>query len=388
MDRFKLLDAGLKAFDASVPEVAPPLCVETRYRSSSCRLCLDVCPTAAITPAKWLAVEPQRCTSCGACAAVCKTGALSYAARQAALRERLRELAAEGATTVVLACRRAGADAAAPDDAAALADAAPTDPQGRIVLPCLGGLAAADLVAAAAFGLVAIELLSGDCVACADAPAGAAIEPALAAAAQTFLALGVAVACTRRRVPGCEVQAAPDAPGLSRGDLFSFVARGLRRTAAEGTAPDKRGVAELHRQTPPPVTRGWLLHDLARLANAAPAASVRPASAARPASEVRLVREARLGVESLPANLPFGSVTVGAACDACGLCVRYCPHGSLAVRDDHLVVDGTTCSGCGLCAEVCPPAALVVGPAALVGPAPLPRRPAGDVSAPFRGVLL
>jgi ferredoxin len=371
VDRFKLLDAGLKAFDASLPEVVPPLCLATRYRGSSCRLCLDVCPTAAITPANWLAVEPQRCTSCGACAAVCKTGALSYVARHGAVRKRLRGLAAEGARTVVLACRQAGADASATGaDASATADAPATVAQKRIVVPCLGGLAAADLIAAAAFGLAAIELLSGDCAACADTVAGAAVEPTRAAAAETLLALGADVACTRRSALGGEAHVAAEAPAMSRAGLFSYVAQGLRRTAVEGIASDKRGVAELHRQAPPPVTRGWLRGDLARLASAAPALSGRSAG------------EARSPAESLPARLPLGVVAVSAACDGCGLCVRYCPHGSLALREGRLAVDRETCTGCGLCAEVCPPAALAVGPA------PLPRRPtAGDV-APFRGVLL
>ena len=56
---------------------------------------------------------------------------------------------------------------------------------------------------------------------------------------------------------------------------------------------------------------------------------------------------------------------MGAACDGCGLCVRYCPHGSLALAEGRLAVDRGSCSGCGLCAEVCPPAALAVGPASL-----------------------
>ena len=358
MDRLKLLDAGLKAFDASLPEVVSPLCLATRYRGSSCRLCLDVCPAAAITTTKWLAVEPQRCTSCGACAAVCKTGALSYVARHDVLRKRLRGLAAEGARTVVLGCRQAAADAPA------------ADAQKRIVVPCLGGLAVADLIAAGAFGLGTIELLRGDCATCADAVAGAAVEPTQAAAAEVFLALDAPVACMCRSVPGGESQVAAEAPAMSRAGLFSYVAQGLRRTAVEGSAPDKRGVAELHRQAPPPVTRGWLRRDLARLANATPALPARSA------------HEERSGAESLPARLPLGAVAVSAACDGCGLCVRYCPHGSLALQEDRLVVDCETCSGCGLCAEVCPPAALAVRPA------PLPRRPAAGDFAPFRGVLL
>ena len=79
MDRLKLLDAGLRAFDARLPDVVPPLCVVTRYRASSCRRCLDVCPGEAIQVSPWLQVEPDHCSSCGACAAVCPTGASTSA---------------------------------------------------------------------------------------------------------------------------------------------------------------------------------------------------------------------------------------------------------------------------------------------------------------------
>ena len=346
MDRLKLLDAGLRAFDTTLPVVAPPLCVVTRYRGSSCRLCLDVCPTAAITTAEWLAVEPERCTSCGACAAVCKTGALAFAERHAALRERLRGPAAEGVRSVCLACRQVGDDSV--PDADTTAGSAPAT---RVVVPCLGGLATADLIAAAALGFVTVELLSGDCPACVGAAAGAAAEATLAVAAETLDALEVHVAWSRRSVPGpvpaaapamtAAAAAAPESPAMSRAGLFSYLAQGLRRAAAEGLASDKRGVAELHRQAPPPAARGRLLRDLA------------------------LLRSEGSPSPILPPELPLSEVTVGAACDGCGLCVRYCPHGSLSLEEGRLVVDPEMCSGCGLCAEVCPPAALVVEPASL-----------------------
>ena len=366
MDRLKLLDAGLRAFDTTLPAVAPPLCVVTRYRGASCRLCLDVCPTAAITPTEWLAVEPERCTSCGACAAVCKTGALTFAERHDTLRERLRGPAAEGVRSVCLACRQVGAEPVPGAGAAGAGTAGAAtkeeldapfagEPSAtRVVVPCLGGLAAADLIAAAALGFATVELLCGDCAACADAAAGASVAATLTVAAEALDALGVHVACSRRSVPGplsaaapamtaagTAAAAAPESPAMSRAGLFSYLAQGLRRSAAAAGAPDKRGVAELHRQAPPPAARGRLLGDLA------------------------LLRNEGSPPPSLPPELPLGEVTVSAACDGCGLCVRYCPHGSLVLAEGGLAVDRGSCSGCGLCAEVCPPAALAVGPASL-----------------------
>jgi ferredoxin len=340
MDRLKLLDAGLRAFDVRLPDVAAPLCVATRYRASSCRLCLDVCPTTAITLAPWLQVEPQRCTSCGACAAACKTGALSFVARSAVLRERLQAVAAGGTRPVVrLACRHAGVGVGADDENG-------TDPN-VIVVRCLGGLSPADLIAAVSPGLVTIDLLSGECGTCADGAAGAAVDALIRSAAETLAALGWEVVFTRGSAPGSGPLEVADAPSFSRRGLFSYVVRGLRRTAAEGIAPQKRVVAELHRQAPPPATRAWLLSDLSELA-----------------------KETGAGPARLPASLPLGAVSVGSDCDACGLCVRYCPHEALTLDGSRLEVDGTRCTGCGLCAEACPPAALVVEP----GSFPLPPR--------------
>ena len=48
------------------------------------------------------------------------------------------------------------------------------------------------------------------------------------------------------------------------------------------------------------------------------------------------------------------TVSVGAACTACGLCVVTCPHAALRpARRRPLVVD-RRCTGCLACVEVCP----------------------------------
>lgn len=45
---------------------------------------------------------------------------------------------------------------------------------------------------------------------------------------------------------------------------------------------------------------------------------------------------------------------------ACKRCEAACPHGSIALGEDALVLDPAACSGCGLCAAACPTGALAV----------------------------
>ncbi len=152
MDRLTFLDAGLRALDTRLPDVTPSLCVVTRYRGSSCRRCLDACPGSAITCVDWLAVAPDLCSSCGACAAVCRTGALAFVGRSAALRDCLAAAVAEGQAGVALVCRPA-------KPAYTVAGATLR----AVAVPCLGGVGAADLVAAAVLGNAAVELVAGRC---------------------------------------------------------------------------------------------------------------------------------------------------------------------------------------------------------------------------------
>jgi Fe-S-cluster-containing hydrogenase component 2 len=362
MDRLKLLDAGLRAFDARLPDVVPPLCLATRYRGSSCRRCLAVCPGDAIATSPWLQVDPERCTSCGACAAVCPTGALAYGARAGELRVQFAEAQGSEGGEVTVVCKPAAHAVAgfAATEHAAAREAETREPAAAgeaatttVVVACLGGLSAADVIGAAAAGCTALRLESVDCEACRERVAGDAAEAAVAAALETLAALGRDLRVTRHRLPGPPTEAgddaaglAPDAAGLTRRDLFAFLARGARRTASEGLAPQRRGIADLHGQASPSASHARLLDDLRALgAGEASSARLQPPS-------VRL-----------PRALPLATLTVSPGCTGCGLCVRYCPHAALALADGVLTCDTSLCTGCGLCAEACPPAALELSPA-------------------------
>lgn len=76
-------------------KIDPAICAHARNGIVGCDLCLQVCPTGAITPAgDYTQVDPYICDGHGACASVCPTGAIVFdLPRGDALFERLRVLA-------------------------------------------------------------------------------------------------------------------------------------------------------------------------------------------------------------------------------------------------------------------------------------------------------
>ncbi len=56
----------------------------------------------------------------------------------------------------------------------------------------------------------------------------------------------------------------------------------------------------------------------------------------------------------LPMIAPSGYVSsVSENCNACGLCVEFCPFGAITMGEKRAVVDAGECFGCGLCQTRC-----------------------------------
>jgi ferredoxin len=291
------------------------LCAHSRSQIVGCRRCLDLCPTAAITPAgDHVAIDAQVCAGCGSCAAACPTGAASYALPPAdALMRKLRTLLTAyreaGGAQPILLLHDESHGGALIDALARQGDGLPAN-----VLPLavneVTQLGLEAIAAAFAYGASALRLLLR------ARPrhdvSGLRGTLALAEPILTGLGYGAGAAAT---IETDDPFALGDAlraivPGTRAAKPAAFIADGAKRDVM------RQALRELFHAAPTPVD-----------------------------------------VIALPAGAPFGKVEVNVeGCTLCLACVAACPTGALGDDPDRPTLRFTedACVQCGLCQATCP----------------------------------
>jgi ferredoxin len=304
------------AFDAA-------LCAHSRSQIVGCTRCLDLCPTAAITPAgDHVAINASICAGCGQCAAACPTGAASYAVPpEDVLMRKLRAM--------LLAYREAGGER----PIVLVHD----DSHGTPLIDALARFGDGLPAHVLPFAVNEITQIGLESVAAAFA---------YGASAMRFL-----------------LRARPlhDVSGLLHTmELVDPILAGLgfgpgRIATIETDDPDLLLGALLAIPSMPPVPRP---------------ASFRPLGGKRSVlrfalSELHRAAPHPAGVIALPQAAPFGTVEIDAGgCTLCLSCVSACPTGAL--RDDpdrpslRFVEDA--CVQCGLCQATCPEHVITLRP--------------------------
>jgi ferredoxin len=299
------------------------LCAHSRSQVVGCTRCLDLCPTAAITPAgDHVAIDANICAGCGQCAAACPTGAASYALPpEDALMRKLRAM--------LIAYREAG-------------------------------------------GEQAIVLVHDD-------PHGAPLIDALARFGDGLPAHVLPFAVNETRQIGLESIAAAFAYGAS---AMRFLLRarplhdvsGLRQTMAladpilTGLGFGDGRIAAIETDDPDLLIEA--LRAIPSMPSAPRPASFRAVGRKRDVlhfalSELHRSAPAPVDIIALPEGAPFGAVEIDVGgCTLCLSCVSACPTGAL--RDDperpmlRFVEDA--CVQCGLCQATCPEKVITLKP--------------------------
>ena len=316
------------AYDAS-------LCAHSRSQIVGCTRCLDLCPTAAITPSgDHVTIDANICAGCGQCAAACPTGAASYALpSEDALMRKLRAM--------LITYREAGGE----QPIVLLHD----DPHGAPLIDALARFGDGLPAHVLPFAVNEMTQIGLESVAAAFA---------YGASAMRFL-----------------LRARPlhDVSGLLRTmALADPILMGLgfgtgRIDTIETDDPDL--LLEALRAIPsmPPTPRP---------------ASFRPQGGKRSVlrfavSELHRAAPNPVDVIALPEGAPFGAVEIDVeGCTLCLSCVSACPTGAL--RDDperpmlRFVEDA--CVQCGLCQATCPENVVTLKPQIDFGAARAPAR--------------
>src|SRR3989344_6010979 len=56
----------------------------------------------------------------------------------------------------------------------------------------------------------------------------------------------------------------------------------------------------------------------------------------------------------------FKPVLLNSRCNACGICVQYCPDGCIVIKDTKASINQDYCKGCAICSKECPSKAIIM----------------------------
>lgn len=298
-------------------------CLIVRRPGMECGACREACPAGVLSGGQWsIALETDRCLGCGLCAVACPTGALIV--------EGFTPVPLEAAgERIVLECRRV-----------AIAD---HDPD-AVVVPCLGGLTAPDLLDFVAnIEATVVFADRGWCKTCpvgrCDAPWQSALDETreLLGAIDARLADGLAVERKDLAVGRAEPVVASLRPDKTVGRR-DFLRRMVGAVEARDPLEESRRVV-FGRGLVAPLKRERVLDRVGALA-----------------ADLE---------QSIPASL-MPAIKIADSCELNGFCAAICPTGALR-RDENdgtfsLKFDAADCIACDECKRVCPSKALSLWP--------------------------
>jgi ferredoxin len=310
MTTFSLLSGMLDRNSTDNPTIIEERCLRRRLNTNECQLCMTACPHGALTlRGRAVHLDPGLCTGCHRCRAVCPQDACTS---DFDLRQTIDNLTAEHGETIVTCSRQ------------------PQRDEHEVVLPCLGIISPAALLAIGARSGQTVTFRTDGCGSCINAAAAKAF---LAVLKETAGMIKQYFATTCRAVDEKSFQ--PDRASVSRRAFLRNLKASLR-PSPECTLTDQQPASPSGRRTPEKVAfcqNGLTLLD----------GSMKQAFQA--------------------AWLPRLSIT--SACTRCPRCAGICPTGALkragkGGKAVQLLFSAARCSRCRLCVEFCKESAITL----------------------------
>jgi Pyruvate/2-oxoacid:ferredoxin oxidoreductase delta subunit len=307
------------------------LCSRFRTPKSGCSQCADRCPEGAISLTNDGPEISANCAGCGICFSVCRNDV--FRLRERGDEQILNEIAQAAKTDrgagreFCISCERGYSRA-------------------ELLVPCLGRLTEALLLAPVKNGFSRVVLIRPECSSCPKAKASSHIDRTIERAAALFEMLNLAGEQLAVRSIALQPMGKRPEKAVTRRELFAtFRTRAVEITAAalpEGcgtTGPiDRTFLAAMGRKAEHS-KRGLLLGQLRAFA---------------PGKEVSVPTEQAL----------LATIAVSSRCNACGVCATLCPSGALSRQWDEqqftLSFRAALCANCRVCAQTCLPLALTI----------------------------
>jgi len=320
----RFLDLALGS--APKTRAASELCKRVRFRKSTCRTCIDVCPENAISLNPGPTISGS-CADCGLCEIACPTEVFRNERRTdqhilaAAASFVRREPTRRGTKGLSVGCCRAELQS-----------------EDGIRVPCLGRVSENILLGAALLGFDEVVLIKGRCAECPWKPGEEVLTDSLNRS-RALLELGGGAGVSIR----LEEKERSRQDALPRRELFARLGRSLRTQMAVVLQQPGQAIGEA------------LGNERGGAADAAP----------RWEHLRTLLRQLPLNGAATPHEdwFPWAKVVIDEArCSACGICAHLCPTGALAQEaQPGCAVVGfrpSRCTNCGLCQEACPEGAV------------------------------
>ena len=320
-------------------KVNPYQCLPLRYPKSSCRLCVENCPTTAIEIKEdSISVIDDKCTGCGICYNLCPTGVFemtnftadAFVEYPQGFKEKM----------IYVECFKVPHKYSLPQS---------------LRLPCLAYITPSLLLKLISKGAGEIMIRdAGICEACESKCGDKGAKDTISKTQELLKDIGLkqkvsviieGISINNLDYEGNRLKDYKDDPELSRREIFSMFKK-----------ETKRGIGGLINKEKPLNIKGKkrlkkvLAKEREEILNA-----------------LKEVIADKTGDEAqhLYGNNPmFSSVNIADGCNMCQLCCFFCPTDALTVEDTEkgqgILFKTATCIGCKLCIEVCPKDVLIL----------------------------